>query len=301
MKQLTHLLGIYAASKVNVMITSIHSTRSDQGFTLTDLLVLIAVLALLALVTVPALAGVQNKGGRLECANNLRQIGMESMVYAQENKGWLPIVTLGAVNTGIQFNHLGGEHYTRYVYLDGAPNTQITTNEPPISGGGYQNLGYLFKAGLAGNGNIFYCPAMWGHTAYGADYYSPLLTSDAGGIIRSSYMYNPRITSATTTVNNNLRRYQTVSQLEPHRLFALDFLFNENASGTPPGVAPASIPHVRDHGWNVLFTDGSVQFSRLTQNNNHLYTLVTTQLISDESPLSMDQYDQLFTFLEQDH
>src|SRR5215469_12154146 len=124
------------------MNPSIHSTRSDRAFTLTDLLVLIAVLALLAIVTVPALAGVQNKGGRLECANNLRQIGMESIVYAQENSGWLPIVTLGTYNHyGVLRNYLGGVYYTYEVY-EGTANTQITTNEPPVQGESYQNLGY---------------------------------------------------------------------------------------------------------------------------------------------------------------
>src|SRR5215469_11963214 len=109
------------------MNPSIHSTRSDRAFTLTDLLVLITVLALLVIVTFPALAGVQNKGGRLECANNLRQIGMESMVYAQENKGWFPIVKFGAANPGIQRNNLGGAFYSYFVYFGGPPVTQITT------------------------------------------------------------------------------------------------------------------------------------------------------------------------------
>jgi hypothetical protein len=281
------------------MNTSIHSARQNRGFTLTDLLVLIATLAVLVLVTYPALATIQDKGGRVECANNLRQIGMESMIYAGENSGWLPICTLGAANSGgSQRNHLGGVHYTQYVYL-GTANLRITTNEPPVQGQGYQNLGYLFKAGLAGNGNIFYCPALWGHPFMGADSYSPLLTTDSTGIIRSSYMYNPRITSATPTSNNNLRKYQTTSQLEPHRLFALDYLRNETGAVTP-GIQPAWMPHARDHGWNVLFTDGSVQFCRLTKNNNLFYNAVTTQLITDESALSLYQYDQTFTGLEQD-
>src|SRR5215472_2940149 len=174
------------------MYTSIHSTRSDRAFTLTDLLVLIAVLALLAIVTVPALAGIQNKGGRLECANNLRQIGLESLVYAQENKGWLPIMTLGAANggNGSLRNHMNGLHYTRYLYIGGTPHTQITTNEPVGGGLGYQSLGYLYQDGQAGNGNIFFCPAVWGAVS-GANFYSPLLTTDSSGIILSSYFYNP--------------------------------------------------------------------------------------------------------------
>jgi len=271
------------------MYTSIHSTRSDRAFTLTDLLVLIAVLALLAIVTVPALAGVQNKGGRLECANNLRQIGMESMVYAHENKGWLPIMTLGAANFGGKRNFMNGLHYVRYVYIGGPNHTQITTNEPPNPGNGYQNLGLLYQDGQAGNGSIFFCPAIWGQL--GADYYSPLLTTDSDGVILSSYFYNPRVVNPSAGVP--LRRYQTVNQLEPHKLLAVDAI-NSNVSS---GVNVPSIPHIRDHGWNVLFTDGSVQFSRVTLNNNSFFKSITT-LLADTS---YQAYDQTFNVLEQDH
>ena len=280
------------------MNASIHSARSDRAFSLTDLLVVIATLGVLAIVAFPALAGVQNKGGRLECANNLRQIGMESMVYAGENGGWLPICTLGAANggNGSSRNHLGGVHYTQYVYLEGTANTQITTNEPPIQGGGYQNLGYLYQDGQAGNGGIFYCPATWG-IAGGANTYSPLLTTDSGGAVKSSYFFNPRIVSVNPV--NTLRRYQTTSQLEPHRLLAMDSLL---ANGSGVGVNPATIQHIRDRGWNVLFTDGSVQFSRLTQNNNYYYNLIVNNLSGSlESAISYQEYDEVFDFMEQDH
>jgi type II secretory pathway pseudopilin PulG len=283
------------------MNASIHSTRSDRAFTLTDLLVVIATLAVLAIVAFPALAGVQNKGGRLECANNLRQIGMESMVYAGENSGWLPICTLGAANQqGALRNHLGGVHYTQYVY-EGTANTKITTNEPPMQGEGYQNLGYLYQDGQAGNGNIFYCPATWG-TAGGPNSYSPLLTTDSGGVVKSGYFFNPRMVNANA--GNNLRRYQTTSQLEPHRLFALDaILANTGPLGNPgTGINPATIQHIRDRGWNVLFTDGSVQFSRITGGNNFWYNLIVNNLSGNiENTLSYQQYEQVFDFLEQDH
>lgn len=126
----------------------------DRAFTLTELLVVVAMLAVLALLSLPALAGIQNKGGRVQCADNLRQIGAATMMYASQNQGWLPICDLGSFNNPpLVFNHLGGEHYTRYVWL-GTALTQV-----PQTGTGFQNLGYLFKTGLAGNGSVFYCPA----------------------------------------------------------------------------------------------------------------------------------------------
>jgi type II secretory pathway pseudopilin PulG len=269
-----------------------------QGFTLTDLLVLVATLAVLAMVVMPALAGVQNKGGRLECANNLRQIGAESMIYASENNGWLPICNVGAGNDNGEnpyvFNHLDGVHYSLYVVSGAFAYEPISTNLSPGLGI-YQNAGYLYHAGLAGNGNIFYCPAQWGDSADGANVYTPLLTADGSGFVRSSYFYNPRLLNPA--VNDPIRRYQTTSQLEPHRLFAVDSFIN--LSGT--GISTASIQHARDHGWNVLLTDGSVQFSRLTQSNNSFYNLITQDLTSGENIQSSEEYDEAFTWLEQDH
>ncbi len=294
------------AEAINPMNASTHlkprlkisacSPRRDRAFTFTELLVIIVMLGVLAIVVLPAVAGVQNKGGREDCANNLRQIGMASMVFASDNNGLLPVCTIGNANAGGKTNHLAGVHYTRYVF-SGTLSSYVPTNAPP-SQGTFQNLGYLYQAGLAGNGNIFYCPASWGNSGLGADSFSPLLTTDSSGFVRSSYLYNPRLLNAAVAAGN-IRRYQTTSQLEPHKLFAVDSI--ENTLAGLPGINPATIPHARDHGWNVLFTDGSIQFSRLSQGNNSLYRLITTELIDSETVQSAEEYDQTYSFLEQDH
>jgi type II secretory pathway pseudopilin PulG len=282
--------------------------RQNCAFTLTDLLVVMATLAVLAAVVMPALAGVQNKGGRLECANNLRQISVATMIWASENNGLLPYSTMGAANNdGGRSNYLGGVYYTRIVYWEGTPDARVTTNEAPLSfGEGYQNMGYLYQAGLAGNGNIFYCPAMWGSIGLGANYYSPLLTADSVGTVRSSYFYNPRLLNPNTN-GWPIRKYQTASQMEPHRLFAVDSINTAGSSvidggaATGSGVDPPTIEHTRDHGWNVLFTDGSVQFARLPESNNYYYNLIIQDLVDTESETSYLEYNQVFTWLEQDH
>ncbi|MGH7981108.1 MAG: prepilin-type N-terminal cleavage/methylation domain-containing protein, partial [Limisphaerales bacterium] len=261
-----------------------------RAFTVVELLVVMALVAVLAVFVLPAIAGVQNKGGRLDCANNLRQIGMDSMIFAGENNGWLPVCTLGAQNAGGKTNYLGGPYYTQYLFTGPSVDSFVPTNAPS-SAGTFQNEGYLYEAGLVGNGNIFYCPAEWGR-ADGANSYLPLLTSDLSGNVRSSYFYNPRMAHPTLQGGNNQRRYQTTSQLEPHRLFAVDSIIPNQGNGIEPGagVNPASIEHARDHGWNVLFTDGSVQFARLTQADNYDYNLITQELIGGETGASWLQY-----------
>lgn len=75
---------------------SINKRRPGKGaallarakFTLVELLVVIAVIAILMTLLLPALGNAKQKGSDIACRNNLRQINMTAMSYSGDCDGW---------------------------------------------------------------------------------------------------------------------------------------------------------------------------------------------------------------------
>lgn len=61
-----------------------------KGFTLIELLVVIAIIALLMAILMPALRRARDQGKATVCASNLKQIGLASRLYAEDNDNKVP-------------------------------------------------------------------------------------------------------------------------------------------------------------------------------------------------------------------
>lgn len=74
--------------------------KQGRGFTLIDLVVVIAIIVILAAILLPALARAREAARQASCANNLKQFGMVFKMYANESGGVFPPIQMSIYSPG---------------------------------------------------------------------------------------------------------------------------------------------------------------------------------------------------------
>lgn len=64
--------------------------KSSAGFTITELLAVIAIIAILTTIIIPVIGRVREAAHVSQCGSNLRQVGVALALFAQDNDGYYP-------------------------------------------------------------------------------------------------------------------------------------------------------------------------------------------------------------------
>lgn len=207
--------------------------RRDSGFTLIEILVVIAIIAVLAAILFPVFASAREAARRVSCQSNLKQIGIAFLLYAQDANNRLPQTVDGSDGENVT----GGWNF--YTSFDG-------TGQNSVFDMGQSTLMPYLK-----NTGIFVCPSDEVDEATGNSY-------AANGCLFSDTEVDGR------KAGKGLVRFSAASSW---------MLLGEEASDTDPSATstddgylslPASnvVSTRHDEGSNVLFVDGHVRWYR---------------------------------------
>lgn len=212
------------------------TNREQRAFTLTEILIVVALIGVLAVLLLPALNGFRNKGRRATCVSNLRQISIGLRMYADDSS-------------------------------DMAPRTPGTESNPALNWSGYKAL---MKKNVGINGaspanGIFACPAdtFFYNLAENFQYVPHGLHTEAVSDF-SSYAFNGG--NARTNSNAPGIAGRTISSIkEPSKtvLVAEASAFTPWSWHEPKTTAAGAAPMFNDAKNIVGFVDGHVSYIKM--------------------------------------
>lgn len=125
------------------------------GFTLTEILVSLAIVAVLIGILLPSLAMVRSTSQKVVCASNLRQTGLGVYMYANDNADFVPMSSF-ALGAGQMLD-------TSPLQLRFDAGVRGFNDGPEYW---WDGLGLLFEQNYLSDGRIFYCPSHIGENTY---------------------------------------------------------------------------------------------------------------------------------------
>lgn len=157
------------------------NTRS--GLTLLEILVVIAVVALLAALLYPLVVGVRERAANITCSSNLRQISAASVLYSSDNNGDWPPNKVGTIYTQYLIPYLGFfmAHRTHHDFMSSPLVCPTSQTDLPDSSWRYKGIYTPTNYTFEGTDNT----VRYG-LSYGQNVYAPGSSAGTGNPNRMS-------------------------------------------------------------------------------------------------------------------
>ena len=231
-----------------------------SAFTLIELMVVTAIIAILASLLLSSMAGAKERAKRTACRSNLRQVVMATLMYAEDHNDWLPS---GVTDDDHEYPPVVPTNtWKSLVYYCGSPRIVGCPDLPapfvpggtPMSPHGYV-IGYNYLGGhtkLAGSGVL---------TNRGWD--TPLNT------------VNP-LPSTPLLVDLNVWTPSGGQTVAPHGANGPIYLDNNPTNPSANGKPSRTLGAL---GGNVGLLDGSVSWINMEKMTDHEMSLVDGELL----------------------
>jgi prepilin-type processing-associated H-X9-DG protein len=246
--------------------------KADVGFTLIELFVVIATLAILAALLLPALAGTKPTTQAFQCLENQRQLILAWQMYAQDNNDILPPNdypwTTKVVRDGTVKNWIFG---TEYQALD-AINTSILVNPQLTLLALYNTNPATYKCPadtyLIPNTSVSHTRSVSMNSAVGTIWYSASTTLPAGGPVGGGWLGpEPRFKSGMNTEERTYGKITQMTKPGPSMTFVI---MDENPATINAGAINISMAQILvDYPANshngaagISFADGHTEMHR---------------------------------------
>ena len=135
-----------------------------RGFTLIELLVVISIIAVLASLIAPAVQSARRAARKLECLNNIRQVGLAMVAFSSNTGGGLPYLTSDVPisnSNGTGFIYGAGWPMQLLPALDATAILKNIKSNAVVAGGSAAPYSFAVNTGLNGENvwlPVFTCP-----------------------------------------------------------------------------------------------------------------------------------------------